>query len=679
MPNSNLQLTISLLISDRLDTIPRCLDSLRPILEAIPSELILIDTSKNPKVNALLKTYTDKVHEFEWCNDFAKARNEGVRRAKGEWYMFLDDDEWFVETQPIIDFFQSGEYKGYNLAHYQIRNFENIEYTIYTDCWVSRMAKLDSDTRFVGRIHEYFGNVQGREKYIEAMAYHSGYIFDTEEKRLARAGRNIPLIEEMLKEEPDNVRWMVQLIQEKRSLREWEWVEEYTKAALEKKFNMTDREVQIHFATFYSALIETLMFQGKHEECLVWCEKALQDIRSTELLKAQVYNRMAENTLVLRDWEKAADYARKYLAEYERLSKNDEIIREQMRALLVRHAFDNITLQKAYGLLVFEDMKKGSTKMLHEYYEKLAWGSIFNFITDMLARLLVELLAQGKKDSILVQALNDACQNEQLRTVVCAEAQNVEEENPEQFQALVSVYAKVESEFWYIWYMKLLYADMQRNHKAVEKAIIGLLHAIANVFYLTDVVYQIAEKYKIVLPLLWEKVAKEDWERQLMVYVLEVDDAHLSNTQKLMHAAYRPDSQALQILHRAILEKHILSGPRAIQNLEEYYVLLKNYFGLEEKDKLQDLTRLKEAVAEHPEFAEGIGTFIRLYSEFERQRAEKQRKEMETLRIQVIDQVKGMVASGQTQAALQILGQLKQMFPEDLEVATLALEVRLES
>ena len=182
MSNSNLQLTISLLISDRLDTIPRCLDSLRPILEAIPSELILIDTSKNPKVNALLKTYTDKVYEFEWCNDFAKARNEGVKRARGEWFMFLDDDEWFVEVQPIIDFFQSGEYKEYNLAHYRIRNFEDVEYTIYSDGWVSRMAKLEEDSRFVGKIHEYFGHVQGKEKYIEAMAYHSGYIFDTEEK-----------------------------------------------------------------------------------------------------------------------------------------------------------------------------------------------------------------------------------------------------------------------------------------------------------------------------------------------------------------------------------------------------------------------------------------------------------------------------------------------------------------
>ena len=89
MNNQKPVLTISLLISNRLDTIPRCLDSLAPIMEAVPSELILIDTSKNSEVHELLLKYTDQVYEFEWCHDFAKARNEGLKRAKGEWFMFF--------------------------------------------------------------------------------------------------------------------------------------------------------------------------------------------------------------------------------------------------------------------------------------------------------------------------------------------------------------------------------------------------------------------------------------------------------------------------------------------------------------------------------------------------------------------------------------------------------------
>ena len=103
MNSKNPLLTISLLISNRPDTIPRCLDSLRAVMEAIPSELILIDTSKSDEIHELLHTYTDLVYKFEWCNDFAKARNEGVCRARGEWFLYLDDDEWFDDVQEFID------------------------------------------------------------------------------------------------------------------------------------------------------------------------------------------------------------------------------------------------------------------------------------------------------------------------------------------------------------------------------------------------------------------------------------------------------------------------------------------------------------------------------------------------------------------------------------------------
>ncbi len=713
MSNSNLQLTISLLISDRLDTIPRCLDSLRPILEAVPSELILIDTSKNPEVNALLKEYTDKVYEFEWCNDFAKARNEGVRRAKGEWFMFLDDDEWFVDAQPIIDFFQSGEYKEYNLAHYQMRNFEDTEYTVYSDCWVSRMARMGEDTVFVGKIHEYFGFLEGREKNLYAMAYHSGYIFDTEEKRLARAERNIPLLEEMLEEEPGVIRWMVQLIQERRSLKQWEWIEQYSKETLEKEFDWNDLEVRIHFVTFYSALIEALMSQGKHEECLNWCEKALEDERSSDLLKAQIYNRMAENTLALRDWKMAADYARTYLKEYDRLSKDDALMQEQMRALLVRHAFDNISIEKAYGILVFEDMKKGSTKVLRDYYDRLEWGKIFNFISDMLARILVEMMQQGKEDAILMRALNDACQQEQLRTVICAEAQKLEFEDPEAFLRLVPMYAKIESDFWYIWYTKMIYADLQSKRHGVEMAIEGLLQSLSNVFYLTEKVYSIASKYEIKLPFIWEKILGNRWQVQMNTYVAGVDDSHLNRTRALLQDAFGLNGWATVSFEVAVLEKRIMAGPEHLWNLETYYDVLKKYpdyklafynasedkvedenelprtvqaalriqeyIDIEPQDKIRAINKLKEVVDICPEFAEGIGKFFHYYSDLERQRMAKQKKEMSQLRNQVMGQVGEMVANGQYQEALQVIQQLKKMFPEDLEVVALGLEVRAKT
>ena len=105
-------LSISILMSGRKET-RQCLESLIPIMDAIPCELILVDTGCDDETREILKEYTDNIITFEWCNDFAKARNVGLQRAKGKWFMFLDDDEWFVDTSEIIEFFKTGEYKNY--------------------------------------------------------------------------------------------------------------------------------------------------------------------------------------------------------------------------------------------------------------------------------------------------------------------------------------------------------------------------------------------------------------------------------------------------------------------------------------------------------------------------------------------------------------------------------------
>ena len=80
-------LTIALLASNRKDTIGRCLESLRPIRERIPTELVVIDTGCDSEVRKLLESHADVVENFAWCNDFSAARNETLRYAHGEWYL----------------------------------------------------------------------------------------------------------------------------------------------------------------------------------------------------------------------------------------------------------------------------------------------------------------------------------------------------------------------------------------------------------------------------------------------------------------------------------------------------------------------------------------------------------------------------------------------------------------
>ena len=42
-----------------------------------------------------------RVVQFTWCDDFSKARNAGLEKARGQWFLYLDDDEWFIDTKEI--------------------------------------------------------------------------------------------------------------------------------------------------------------------------------------------------------------------------------------------------------------------------------------------------------------------------------------------------------------------------------------------------------------------------------------------------------------------------------------------------------------------------------------------------------------------------------------------------
>ena len=144
-----LQLTISLLVSDRRDTLKKCLDSIVPLLNATNSELIIVFTGKEEETLEIARRYTSHIIPFTWCNDFSKARNAGLMEAGGEWFLYLDDDEWFEDTTEIIEFFRSGEYRDYQSATYIQRNYDDWEGRSYNDAQVARMSRLTPENKVV--------------------------------------------------------------------------------------------------------------------------------------------------------------------------------------------------------------------------------------------------------------------------------------------------------------------------------------------------------------------------------------------------------------------------------------------------------------------------------------------------------------------------------------------------
>ena len=155
-------LTISLLCCGRPETTERCLKSLMPIREVIDSEIQVVDTGCSPETRAVIEKYADEIFEFEWCNDFAKARNFQLDQANGKMFLYIDDDEWFLDCKYIIEFFQQPDCTTYNIGGYFQHNYLDFEGKEYQDIEVCRMCSVTPETHFVGKIHEYIEPSYGR-------------------------------------------------------------------------------------------------------------------------------------------------------------------------------------------------------------------------------------------------------------------------------------------------------------------------------------------------------------------------------------------------------------------------------------------------------------------------------------------------------------------------------------
>lgn len=706
--------TISLLISNRPETIRRCLDGLKPLMDAVPCELILTDTSKNADIHKMLLEYTDKVYEFDWCNDFAKARNLGLSKAQGEWFMYCDDDEWFVDLEDMIQFFVSGEYKEYGFANYVTRDFIDPNLTYYSDSFASRMFRIDADTRFKSKIHEHFDPVRGKCKTLTSKTHHVGYIFKTQEDLMRHFHRNESLLREMVVEEPDNLRWQIQLVQEYRNIKDWDRVCAYCNECLEKNKTINNVYDNTHMGTFYAGFAEALVFQKKYQDAIAICEQALADKRSNELTKAYMHIKLAESYFWLGESEKTRETIALFQKELESYGQDEAILEAQKVALIVNEVFDETNQMKMYSLLIGCGLREGSTKELHEYYEKLEWKRKVLYVYDDIEKVFIDAFAVLPFEEIFSEVVADACRNNEFERLIIDAVEKKKNADPLAYKNLMQIFAKGELEHWYVWYARIYIALKDKNTQSVLEAIDGFVQLGTNVFMLPANIYEALDVYGIKLTNQWEKVEATKWIANVRSYTLDAPEEHLSFVKNQIKGSLSEGSWRRCLFELGLFERKVAQGPKERWDMRiyqealrtyatetiEYYgcyyreetfayyqellpshvqaaISILTYLELEEANASTAVGHLKRAALAYAPLAKGIKEFLRLYGEYEKQKARRKQQELENLRNQVVAQVKTLLENGEAEQALAIITQLKQMVPDDLEVINLALEARV--
>ncbi|MGN0403043.1 MAG: glycosyltransferase [Acetatifactor sp.] len=378
MKDKPIVLSISMLISGR-EEMARSLDSLHYFTEAFPCEIILVDTGCNPSQRALAEKYADKIIDFTWCNDFSAARNAGLKEARGEWFMYLDDDEWFENPKQIVSFFTSGEYKNYKCASYIQRNYMDMQGAQYDDSYPSRMIKLTDKTRFFGKIHECLGPYEMPKKEFEDFVHHYGYVYKDEEDKRKHARRNIVPLLEMRKEYPGDPRWMCQLAQEYFMLNEYEEIVRVCREGLEEFDRLKENHLvyaPAHIGAIYGYLLISLETLKRYEEEKVWLKRAFEDpnMKMSIMVPDLAFYCMAGAKLYnfTGDYRQSRDYLRRYI-DYVKRYRGDRKLLEDGAALVVASVFQEIILYGTVLGCLDSAVRMQDSELAEEAFYMLDW------------------------------------------------------------------------------------------------------------------------------------------------------------------------------------------------------------------------------------------------------------------------------------------------------------------
>lgn len=589
MKDTSILLSISMLISGKED-MQKSLESLQYFKGALPCEIILVDTGCNAIQRAMAERYADKILDFTWCDDFAKARNVGLKEACGKWFLYLDDDEWFDNPQEIIRFFQSGEYKQYHSATYQVRNYFRRDGGMYEDDAVTRMVELEKNTLFVGRIHEYLQPFRTPTKHFTDFVHHYGYAYSDEDAKKKHAERNIKPLLELVKEEPREPRWVSQLTQEYFVIDDYEKVVDVCLSGLErlKKYKDTiDDWIQV--GAVYGFLLISLESLQRYEEEKNWIKTALTETQLPEATRAFFYFAGVRLYSKTKEYEKCRNYLEKYVVLAKKLKDNIEAVatgtvlittgvfqkRYFFPALLM--GMESAIRMEDYGLAeeAFYMIDWTDNRMLHQNEEekKIVDACCSVEYHPLWVKLLQTLVGRedGMKEMYVVFLEMEMAYQQRWET--------------EKLSSLRRLVSELDYEHLYIAYTRILWAEERTDIKDEEQRKAEVYALFTQLFdkYPREIiqirteVFRVAEHLDIDLEPLLLQINFRVWRQALNEWCMEAAPEQIQEWDARMAKWRKQEDIRYDILAIKCLEGYLRNYARALLSYDTLKQLLQTY------------------------------------------------------------------------------------------------------
>lgn len=575
------------------------------------------------------------------------------------------------------------------------------------------MIRLDEDTHFESKIHEYLYPVRGEAYNLPLIANHTGYIFQTEEDKRKHFDRNASLLLEMIEQEPERLRWRVQLMQEYRTVKEYQKLYDLGIESLafvkSRDSYMDNRDI----GTFYAGAAEGKLFLQDYEEAIRITKLGLSDERMNEMCHAYLYLCRATIFYRQKKWTEAEQAIRVYFNIHESLSKNEIRFANQKGALLVGEAFDMFPMQRAYSILCICELMRDETSHLMEYVAKFHWDKKRVYVFDGFMEALIERMANLPFQEEFAVVLQQIWDNSILQQELIESIGILEQKDKESAQRILRLIASLKGEQQYIHYARIQAAEQDGDEQRIEAELTEYLQRSANIFADADEVRRIMERHSRAAEAAYLKIPYDIWCKQLSVFLSTTPYQLLLAKKYELMAIKRTENIRYEYLELCYAELEVLYSVReqeyakkkqlfvyfaekATDFIKKYYqedivyhypellpiygqmaMKLAQALAVEEDDLKRALELYHEMALINPQWADALKSYIQELANERNRREEAAKEEMKQLEAKVMQEILALVKDRKYEEAITILHQLQQMKPNDLDLAEMALQIRL--
>jgi len=183
------RITVALIVKNEERTLARCLSS----LAGAGVEILVVDTGSTDSTVEIARRFTDRVHHFAWCDDFAAARQHAFDLVEADWVMWLDADDVVHGAERLRGLAASA---AAGVSGFQLRYvYEQDEWGApVCELWRERLVRRDAGFRWRGRVHEVLvcdgphRLARSGEVYVEHRPERS--------RAAEKSGRNLRILED---------------------------------------------------------------------------------------------------------------------------------------------------------------------------------------------------------------------------------------------------------------------------------------------------------------------------------------------------------------------------------------------------------------------------------------------------------------------------------------------------